>query len=141
MLVEADELGAGVAADGLGAGVLISGDLAGGGAGWAAAGGDDGAGEGGVPSAAAAPIIKPVMAVVTMSFFSIVVSLEIRMEHRNPPAQAGTTRPPGDMFRLCRKVGDNENEKGVPRERGAARALFRVPHSRLPKLLALQTIP
>jgi hypothetical protein len=73
--VEADELGAGEAVDELGAGVLMSGDLAGG-ADWVAAGGDVGPGEGGVPSAAAAPIIKPVIAVVTMSFFSIAVSLE-----------------------------------------------------------------
>jgi hypothetical protein len=44
--------------------------------------------------------------VVNMSFFSMVVSLEIRMEHRNPPAH-GTTRRPVDMFRLCRNIGDN----------------------------------
>jgi len=69
----------------------MSGDLAGG-AGSVAAGGDDGAGEGGVPWAAATPIIKPVIAVVSMSFFSMVVSLEIRMEHRNPPVAWSNAR-------------------------------------------------
>jgi len=70
----ADELGAGAVALGAGvadgAGAVIDGDFAGG-AGSVAAGGADGFGDGGVPSATAAPSIKPVMAVVTMSFFNI----------------------------------------------------------------------
>jgi len=73
--VAADGLGAGAdaagaGADVLGAGSIMAGDFAGG-AGSVAAGGAGGVGDGGVPSAAAAPIMNPVIAVVTMSFLSI----------------------------------------------------------------------
>jgi hypothetical protein len=102
-----EELGAAVAADGLGAGVVISGDFVGG-ADSVAAGGVEGLGDGGVPSAAAAPIIKPVMAVVTMSFFSMRNPPGvIRIEHRNPPVLPVTTCGRFGGSEMCREPGDN----------------------------------
>src|SRR5262245_44608465 len=67
------------AAEELGAGDVISGDLAGGVAGGddCAAGGLGELGAGGVPSATAAPIIRPVSAVVTISFFSMEILLGV----------------------------------------------------------------
>jgi hypothetical protein len=134
----ADELGAGVAAGALD-GALISGDLAGG-AGSVAAGGDDGAGEGGMPSAAAAPIIRLVMAVVSMSFFSIMVSLEIRMEHRNPPVGWNNAY----ASRHVPTVSERRRQCGIDGEHGARTARRRRGsgfHSRLAKSFGLQTIP
>src|SRR5262245_50846342 len=67
------------AADELGAGELISGDLAGGVAGGddCAAGGLGALGAGGVPSATAAPIRRPVNAVETISFFNMEILLGV----------------------------------------------------------------